>query len=89
MITMFPAACFGTGLWWIFPLAMAGIMVFFLFMMRKRMGSVMCGPGLRGLRSHGKDASDSAQAILNKRYARGEISKEEYEEKKRDITRHN
>lgn len=37
--------------------------------------------------SRGKDASktDSALEVLKKRYARGEISKEEYEEKKKDL----
>lgn len=35
------------------------------------------------------DASDSAMEILDKRYALGEISKEEYEEKKNAIRRHN
>jgi hypothetical protein len=37
--------------------------------------------------SRDEDASDSALDILNKRYARGEINKEEYEEKKRVIGR--
>lgn len=37
--------------------------------------------------SRGKDVSktDSALEVLKKRYARGEISKEEYEEKKKDL----
>ncbi len=82
---MFPAAGFGTGLWWIFPLVMIGMMVFCFFMMRGHMGSMMCRPGFRSPRSHGEDASDSALDILDKRYARGEINKEEYEAKKKVI----
>jgi len=31
-------------------------------------------------------AGESAREILDKRYARGEIGKEEYEEKKRDMS---
>ncbi len=82
---MFPAVGFGTGLWWIFPLVMIGMMVLCLFMMRGHKGSIMCRPGFRSPRSHGEDASESAPDILNERYARGEIGKEEYEEKKKDI----
>ena len=36
-------------------------------------------------RSSGSSKADSALEVLKKRYARGEINKEEYEEKKRDL----
>lgn len=39
----------------------------------------------RGIGQQGSKNEESALDILNKRYARGEISKEEFEEKKRDI----
>ncbi len=80
---MFPCAGFGYGLWWIFPLIMIGMMALCFFTMRGRMGSMMCRPGFRKSGNHGKDASDSPLDILNKRYVRGEVNKEEYEEKKR------
>jgi putative membrane protein len=35
--------------------------------------------------SHGMSSGESALEILKKRYARGEINKEEFEEKKRDL----
>ena len=42
--------------------------------------------GIRWLVSQGKDSrSDSALEILRQRYARGEINKEEFEAKKRDL----
>ena len=66
--------------WWIFPLVM---IVLCFFMMRRRGGSMMCGLGSR--RANAKvpiGSSDSATEILDKRYALGEIGKEEYEEKK-------
>ncbi len=44
--------------------------------------------GARHGESSGSDstATPSALEVLKKRYARGEISKEEYEEKKRDLS---
>ncbi len=42
--------------------------------------------GIRWLGSQEKESrSDSAVEILRQRYARGEINKEEYEAKKRDL----
>lgn len=70
--------------WWIFPIVM---MILCFFMMRGRMCSMMGGHDSRDATdSHGNVPSDSAREILDKRYALGEISKEEYEEKKRDIS---
>ena len=42
--------------------------------------------GIRWLISQGKESrSDSALEILRQRYARGEINKEEFEARKRDL----
>jgi putative membrane protein len=81
--------CCGFGWWWIFPIAMMIIMVTMCFlMMRGRRGFMMCGPSSRTAGDPvWKENSESAIEILDKRYARGEIGKEEYEEKKRDIVR--
>ena len=68
--------------WWIMPLVM---IIFCLFIMRGRSGSMMCWPG-----SHKEDSSfisdsNSAMEILEKRYALGEIEREEFEEKKKEL----
>ncbi len=69
--------------WWLFPVAM---IVLCVFMMRRRMGCMMGWPTSRsGNETYAIDSSDSARDILDKRYALGEISKEEYEEKRKDI----
>ena len=86
---MFPCLGFGYGYWWIFPLIMIAMMVLCFFMMRGHAGSMMCGPGFRSKGSHGEGASDSVLNIINKRDHQGEVNKKEYEEKKRDVTRHN
>jgi putative membrane protein len=69
--------------WWIFPILM--IILCFL-MMRGRMGR-MCGHGSHGEEDRGVHADDSAADILDRRYARGEMDKREYEEKKRVLSR--
>jgi uncharacterized membrane protein len=54
---MFPCAGFGYGFWWIFPIIMLVMMALCFFMMRGRMGAMMCRPGFRSTDSHGEDAS--------------------------------
>jgi len=65
------------GYWWIFPLVM--IILCFVFM-RRCMSKRMCGW------SSGSGFGESALDVLNKRYAKGEIDRKEYEEKKRELT---
>lgn len=69
--------------WWIFPIIM---MVLCFLMMRRRRGFRMCCFGSRDADSHPTGDSNSAMEILNKRFASGEIDKEEYDDKKRTLT---
>jgi len=55
-------------------------------MMRGRGGGMMCGSGSRDNESRQNKGQNSAIDILDKRYASGEINKDEYEEKKRILT---
>lgn len=86
----------GTGFWWICPLMMLFMFAIFAavyFVVRRRRGDLR--PPWRWMSEHPEarhlvegyqDAtSESAVDILNKRYARGELEKEEYEEKKAAI----
>jgi putative membrane protein len=57
---------------WIIPLALVGALVWLL---------------TREPRGPGPGNSWSALEILEERYARGEIGKEEFEQKKRDLRR--
>ena len=74
---MFSCADISSGYWWGIPIVM---MVLCVLMMRGRMGGLMCGRA-----GPGKDGG-SARDILDSRYARGEIDKQEYEEKKKTLT---
>ncbi len=69
---------FFASIWWIFPLLM--IVVCALFM-RKGCGRMMCGPG-----DH-KNHDGSALEILDKRFAAGNIDRDEYEERKRGLSK--
>jgi uncharacterized membrane protein len=69
--------------WWIAPIIM---MIICLLMMRGKRGSMMCGFGPRELDNNQTRKSDTAMEILDKRYASGEIGKEEYQERKRMLT---
>ena len=69
------------GLWGAWGI---GMMLFMLLFW----GLVIVGVvlGIRWLLSQGKESrSDSALEILRQRYARGEINKEEFETRKRDL----
>ena len=70
---------FWISYWWIFPIIM---MVFCCFGMRWMRGSGMCGFRSWGTNTRDIHSTDSAIDILDKRYALGEISREEYEERK-------
>lgn len=84
---MYPCTGFHCGSWWIFLIIMIAMAAICFFMMRGHMGSMMCGPHSKGTDSHSRtDASDYARDILDRRYARGEINRDEYDEKIRGIS---
>jgi len=68
--------------WWLFFLIM---MALCCFGMRGRRRSRMCGFRSWGTDTRDIHPTDSAIDILDKRYAFGEISQEEYEDRKRTI----
>lgn len=69
----------GWGMGWIFMIVFWGLVIVGLILLIKWLASIS-----RSRPSHDK-REDSALEILRQRYAKGEISKEEFEEKKRDL----
>lgn len=78
------------GMMWIFPMMMFIIMIVFfcLFIGRGRRRSTWWGFPWRGPGGHHREhgETDSAMEILKKRYVKGEITKEEFEQMKKDIS---
>jgi putative membrane protein len=69
-----------TFLFWVFPLL---CMVFMMIMMFRHGGS--CMPFAGGHRGRSGNGGESPQQILDRRYASGQISKEQYEAMRRDL----
>ena len=73
---------FGTS--WLFPLLCMIFMVAMMFMLFRRAGGC-CMPGRQGRADAPKDARETPRQILDRRYAAGEITQQQYESMKRDI----
>lgn len=68
----------GFGFMWLLPLLFLIVMIVFLF---------RGGPGFFWRGGWREDGRESAREILDRRYASGEITKEQYEEMKRTLER--
>jgi putative membrane protein len=75
----------GFGEWWIFPIIMCIIIMIFFFRKSGRGG--FRPPWMQDSDTHHRESTESETAldILKKRYAKGEITKAEFEEMKRDL----
>ncbi len=76
---MGPGMMSGFSWWWFMPIFMIlfwGLVIWAVVALIR---------GLSGSRGSDSSKADSALDVLKKRYARGEINKEEYDEKKKDL----
>ena len=75
---------FGMGGWWIIPV-ICMLLMFFFFMMFRRGG--FRPPWGQNSDRHHSESKDSETPIdiLKKRYAKGEITKEEFDQMKKDL----
>ena len=81
---MFPGTNMMGGWWIIFPIFGFLIMIIFMVMMMSRGGFMSDWRGSWGRGSESKEL-ESALDILKKRYANGEMSKEEFDQIKKDL----
>jgi putative membrane protein len=78
---------FWWGGWWIFPIVMPVIMVLVMLMgLYFVFGQGRLRPAWWDTHRHPHDhEAEPAMEILKKRYARGEITREEFEQMKKDL----
>ncbi len=72
----------GFGWWWFMPI----FMILFWVLVIWAVVALVRGVSRPSDSDSGSSRPDSALEVLKRRYARGDISREEYEEKKRDLT---
>lgn len=76
------------GWWWLIPLVGFAFMLFGCMFVFRRRGPL--GDGGRGCGFFGRDrprpGADATLEILKRRYASGEISKEQFEEMRKDLS---
>ncbi len=69
---------------WVFPVLVILIMLFVVFRIFGR-GGAFRPPWSQDPDRHGSENSETALDILKKRYAKGEITKEEFDQMKKDL----
>jgi putative membrane protein len=60
------------GMWWLWLIILLAVIIIMVYMLNNTRSSI---------------SNETPLAILKKRYAKGEINKQEFEEKKRDLER--
>jgi len=78
--------CFGWGGPWGFPwmmIVVAVVIVFCIVFLFRRSGKSW--PGCHGADDHGDHRRETPLEILKRRYAAGEVTREEFERMKKDI----
>lgn len=76
------------GPWWVFPILMPIVMLVVLFIALTMFREIFWGrPPWWGRRGLDESSQDSALEILRRRFASGEITEQEFEEKRKFLQR--